>query len=211
MNSTTEPDDFGLAEVEATLARGDRSRAIDLAIRALSHGLEHPLTHRLVAEGLEEDGRLEEAAGVLHGATVLAPRDVEARIAFARILARIGQPQDALAACEEALAIDPNAYDACMGAAGASLTLRDLVSATRYYNRAAETSPERGEPIGALAALAARRGDTTAARTLGERALALQPDLIDASVAVARADLVRGPTRRDSVASRTPADACRSR
>jgi tetratricopeptide (TPR) repeat protein len=192
MSSTTEADDFGLAEVEATLAKGDRSRAIDLAIAAMGRGLEHPLTHRLVAEGLEQDGRMEDAAGLLHGATVLAPHDIEAKVAFARVLAKIGQPSDALAACEEALAVDPGDYAACMGAASASLALRDTVGATRYYGRAAEISPGRGEPAGALAALAARRGDAIAARTLGERALALQPNLVDANFAIARADIAEG-------------------
>ena len=82
MSSITEHDDLGLAAVEAALARGERGRAIDLAIAAMGRGLEHPLTHRLVAAGLEEEGRLEEAAGLLHGATVLAPRDVEAQNRF---------------------------------------------------------------------------------------------------------------------------------
>ncbi len=189
MSSISEKDDLGLAEVEAAVARGDRSRAIDLAIEAMGRGLQHPLTHRLVAEGLEEEGRMEDAAGVLHGATVLAPRDVEARIAFAKILVKIGQAQDALGACEEALAIDPNAYGACVSAGDASLALRDLVNAARYYKRAADLAPGRGEPVGALAALAARRGDPRAARLLGEQALALRPNLVDAEIAIARADL----------------------
>jgi tetratricopeptide (TPR) repeat protein len=189
MSSITEHDDLGLAAVEAALARGERGRAIDLAIAAMGRGLEHPLTHRLVAEGLEEEGRMEDAAGVFHGATVLAPRDVEARIAFAKILIKIGQAQDALSACEEALAIDPKAYGACMSAGDASLALRDLVNATRYYERAADLGPDRGEPVGALAALAARRGDAGTARRLAERALTLGPNLIAAELAIARADL----------------------
>jgi tetratricopeptide (TPR) repeat protein len=199
MSIIIETDDFGLAEVEAALARGDRSRAIDLAIAAMSHGLEHPLIYRLVAEGLQEEGRMEDAAGVLHGATVLAPRDAEARIAFAQILVKIGQPEDAMVACEEALAIDPHAYGALMSAGDASLALRDLVSAARYYQRAADVAADRGEPLGALAALAARRGDARAARLLGERALALRPNQINADLAIARADLAEGAA---SVAAR---------
>jgi tetratricopeptide (TPR) repeat protein len=189
MSSITLIDDLGLAEVEAALARGERGRAIDLAIAAMGRGLAHPLTHRLVAAGLQEEGRMEEAAGVLYAATVLAPRDVEARIAFAQILLKIGQAQDALSACEEALAIDPNAYGACMSAGDASVALRDLVNATRYYQRAADLEPSRGEPAGALAALAARRGDARTARLLAERSLTLVPNLIAAELAIARADL----------------------
>ena len=65
-----------LAEINAAISI-DRSRAIDLAIRALGNGSEDPLIMRLVAEGLAEDRRWQDAAALLHATNLTNPGDVE--------------------------------------------------------------------------------------------------------------------------------------
>ena len=188
MTDTIHTLDRELAEIEAA-ARTDRNGAIDLAIKALGQGLDHPLVLRLVAEGLEEDGRLQDAGNLLTRAREAAPRDVEVLTQFGRLLARIGRPEEALEMQREALAIDPHSYAAHVGAGGPSLTLNDIAGAKSHFQRAHDIAPEAAEPLSALAVIAAREGDNTAARALAERALAIRPDLVRAQMAIAQADL----------------------
>ena len=188
MTSPTQTADHDLAEIEAA-ARTDRDRAIDLAIKALGRGLDHPLVLRLVADGLEEDGRLQEAGNLLTRAREAAPRDVEVLTQFGRLLARVGRPEEALEMQREAVAIDPQSYAAHVGAGGPSLTLNDIAGAKTHFQRAHEIAPQAAEPLSALAVIAAREGNPAAARALAERALAIRPDLVRAQMAIAQADL----------------------
>ncbi len=102
---TADPDRI-IAEIAAA-ARVDRNRAIELAISAFGRGVKDPFVMRLVAEGLEEDGRPQDAGNLLLEAKKLAPRDVEILSQFGRLLANLGRPAEALEAQREALAIDP--------------------------------------------------------------------------------------------------------
>ncbi|HZK98458.1 MAG TPA: sulfotransferase [Caulobacteraceae bacterium] len=192
MSRTAPTAESDSADIEAALGAGDRNLAIELAITALGEGRETPLVLRLVADGLEEDGRPEDAATLLQRATVVDLADVQARTNFGRVLGKLGRWPEALAAQQEALAIDPDAYEAHVNAGVAWLRLGDVSASLRHYRRAAELSPGEAEPLSALAVIAARQGDSTTARTLGERALIMRPDFISAHIAIARADLSEG-------------------
>jgi tetratricopeptide (TPR) repeat protein len=185
-------DNPGIPDIEAAMEAGDRNLAIDLAIRALGHGLEHPLVCRLVADGLEEDGRPNDAIALLHRATVVTPGDVAAKLAFARMALRMDSPRDAVEALNDALAIDPDAFETRMVSGRVQWALRDLTASRAHYLKASEISQEEDEPLSALALIAARQGDNANARSWGERALALNPAAVWASIAVARADLAAG-------------------
>src|SRR5665213_3393790 len=129
-----------LAEIEAA-ALTDRNRAIELAITALGAGLDDPLVLRLVAEGLEEDGRAQDAGNLLTRAREAVPRDVDVLTQFARLLAKVGQRPEALAMYEEALDVDPDSYAAQVGAGGTHLGLGEVAGAKAGLRRAHEIAP----------------------------------------------------------------------
>jgi tetratricopeptide (TPR) repeat protein len=181
-----------LAEIVATVTRGERNLAIAMAAAALGRGLEHPLVLVLAAEGLEEQGHAQQAVDLLRKATILAPDGLEVWRRLGRLLATQGMLADALTAFDEALAIDPDAYPVLIDAGAASYKLSDLKASHGYYRRAAELAPEEAEPLSALAVIAARREEPKEARALAERALALRPDSLSAQMALGRADLLDG-------------------
>ncbi|MGI9170764.1 MAG: sulfotransferase, partial [Caulobacteraceae bacterium] len=180
-----------LAEIKAA-ARSDRGRAIDLAIEALRRGSEHPLVVRLVAEGLAEDRRWQDAAALLHSATLTSPDDADILTDFGAMLVRLGRPDEAMAAFDKALAIAPDSYMAHLGAGSARLNLNQVAAARDHYRRALEIRPGAAEPLSALAVIAVREDDTAEARTLAERALAARPNLVRAQTAIAQADMIEG-------------------
>ncbi len=189
-----------LADIEAAQAAGDRERAINLAIAALGRHVEHPLVLSLVASGLEEDGRTEDAAGLLHRATELWPRDAVVLTEFGAILARLGRFAEALDLATQALEIAPDSYPAHILAGMVSLRLNNVHGSRLYYGRAAEISPQEAEPLSALGVIASRQGDAVAARDFAERALALRPDFVSARMAVAQADIYdRAPKKSEEL------------
>jgi tetratricopeptide (TPR) repeat protein len=179
-----------LAEVEAAAARPEtRSMAIDLAIRALGNGIEDALVFQLVAEGLEEDGRLEDAAGLASRATVAAPSSAEAWTEFSRLLLRLGMRAEAIEASESALKLDANSYQVQFNAAAAYISLNQFAAAALHAEQAATIRPEAAEPLSTLAIISARLSDFERARHYAESAVRLRPELPGAEIVLARVDL----------------------
>jgi tetratricopeptide (TPR) repeat protein len=191
-----------LAEIIAAIGRQDRDDAIKRAVAAFGRGLDHPLILLLTAEGLEADGRLPEALGLLRKVTVEEPDEAEGWRRFGGALARQGHLAEAMRALEAALAIDPNVYWTLIAAGGLSFRSSDLRAAEGYYRRAANLAPEQAEPLAGLAAIAARRDNPQEARALAERALAISP-VLGAEMAIGRADFLDGaPERAEARMSR---------
>ncbi len=189
MNLAEPSQNVDIIPIEAAVARGDRNLAIDLAIRALGRDIEHPLVLNLVAEGLEEDGRSADAAGLLQRATKLAPYDAKSHSRFGRLALRLGGREEAMAAHQAALALAPDDVEVIMNAGEWRLSVGDVAAARAHYRRAVELSPTTAAALSAVAVTAANQGDAVEARVMGERAIALRPDLVSAVIAVARADL----------------------
>ncbi|MEO8925572.1 MAG: sulfotransferase [Caulobacteraceae bacterium] len=184
-------DNTETARIEAT-AKTDRNLAIELAIAALGRGNEHPLVLRLVADGLEEDGRPQEAGNLLVKARAAHPRDVDVLTQFGRLLYNLRRLDEALAVFEDAIAIEPNSYDAQAGAGSACLNLNLVSAAREHYRRAAEIVPGAAEPLSALAVIAVRQEDLKQGRALAERALAIRPEFVRARMAIAQIELAEG-------------------
>lgn len=179
------------SEIEQA-ARTDRNLAIDLAILALGAGIEHPLVLGLVADGLEEDGRLPDAAALSHRATVVAPDQADVWMGFGRRMRSLGRLEDALQAARTALDLAPDSYVVQLEAAGAHLVLNNFVEAADHAERAGALCPGAPEPLSTLAIIAARQNRFAAARGLAERALSLAPGLPGAEIVLARADMADG-------------------
>lgn len=180
------------AAVADAVRRQDRPLAINLAARALKRGDSHPLVLVLAAEGLEERGKFAEALDLLRAATRAAPRNRVAWMRLAPLLARQKLFEEAAAAFDAALAVDPNSFGALMGAGEMRLQLRDPETAERHYLRAAEVAPGAAAPLAVLAVMAAQNRKVREARELAARAAAITPGILGAEMAVARADLLDG-------------------
>src|ERR1700728_3917380 len=86
MDASTPDLETAVADIRSSAAAGERDRAIDLAIAAMSRQLEDPVIFRWVAEGLEEEGRRWEALPLFNRAQHEAPDDVERKLVFAGAL-----------------------------------------------------------------------------------------------------------------------------
>ena len=64
--------DQDLEPIIMAVTRADRDCAIRLAVAAFMRGQDHPLVRLLVAEGLEADGRTDEAIDLLQKGAALA-------------------------------------------------------------------------------------------------------------------------------------------
>jgi tetratricopeptide (TPR) repeat protein len=194
MDAPTPNVETAVAEIRAAAATGDRNRAIDLAIAAMSRQLENPVIFRWVAEGLEEDGRPRDALPLFNRAQHEAADDVELKMVFAAALVRHDAHVEAIAPLEAILARDPGHFDALMLRGAVALALHDLATARQIFETAAAAWPLRFEPRVELATLAAQQGDWEEARSAAEQALGLDPFAEGASLAIARAELAEHRT-----------------
>ncbi|MDB5479477.1 MAG: Protein-tyrosine sulfotransferase [Caulobacteraceae bacterium] len=180
------------AAVADAVRRQDRPLAINLAARALKRGHNHPLILVLAAEGLEERGKAAQALDLLRAATRAAPKNRVAWMRLAPLLARQRKFEEAAAAFDAVLAIDPDSFGALMGAGEMRLQLRDPTAAEHHYRRAAEVAPGSAAPLAVLAVMAAQKRNVEEARELAARAAAITPGILGAEMAVARAELLEG-------------------
>lgn len=178
-----------LAELEIAAKGEDRAHAITLALAAVKQGLRGVVINSLVAEGLEAQGRLQEALILLERATRAAPGDAQLWFRQGRVLLALDRREAARAATERGLALAPVDYRGLVDAGTVCLRLGDLAASRTHLTRAAELAPDRAEPASALAVVAGLAGSNAEARDLAARALALDPTLISAQIAIARADL----------------------
>jgi tetratricopeptide (TPR) repeat protein len=178
--------------IVAAVARGQRSRALQMAEAALRYLMDEPLVLLLAAEALDEQGRGKEALSLIEQASEIVPEQAEVWRRLGAAMVRQGRTADALAAFKRALDIEPDSVATLMDAGEASYRLAALTAAERYFQRAAELAPKEAAALAALAAIAARRQKADEARILAERALAIAPELLTAEMAIGRADLVEG-------------------
>ncbi len=182
--------------------RRDIRRAAAIAEQALGQGFEHPLLLNVVATRREEEGRLEEALGLLERAVALAPNDVPARNALALCLQRLDRPAEALRHVEELLRKHPDLGFAHANKGNALIALGSLGLARASHLRALELDPGNLAAMGSLASIATHRGEHLEARRWAERLLARVPGFPDGVLSLAAAELAEGATRRAESALR---------
>ncbi len=185
-----------LGRVLAFAQNRDIPRAAALAEQALTEGFEHPLLLNVMATRLEDEGRLQEALGLLERGIALAPADVPTRNALALCLQRLDRPADALAHVEVLLKRHPELSFAHANKGNALIALGSLGLAQTSHQRALELDPGNLAAMGSLASIATHRGDHAGARRWAERLLARVPGYPDAILSLAAADLAGGATAR---------------
>ena len=175
--------------VTALLQRAQTAEAIVLARETLDRGIEAPLLLNLRAYWLEGENRPAEALIDLERAHALAPTDPTVANALGLCLAKLGRLEEAASAFQRCAALAPDFAPAHFNCGWSLEELGELDRARDAFLEAARLNPKFVEPLGRLAALAARRGAWENARTYGQKALALAPDNAAAVMALASADL----------------------
>ncbi len=167
--------DRALGAIEQALAANRIDQAVDLARRAETDGIEHPLILNLVAFALENEGRFGEALGRLDRALQLEPNDVLTLCAIGQCLSKQGRARDSLEAFDAAISLLPSHAPAHCGRGAAQVSLGDPDGAYQSLSLAARLDPRYPDPLGGLAELALQRGEFDVAREEARKALALDP------------------------------------
>ena len=162
-------------DIDAAMRREDMPRAMDLARQALDSGLSHPVLFNLRAYWHEVAGRFADACADLEQARVLTPRDPLILNALGRCLTGAGRHYQAIAACEAALAENPNFAMAFYNKGCAHEQVGELAQAAVAYRNAIQIDPAIADALARLAGLQSRRREHAEARALADRALALNP------------------------------------
>lgn len=181
-----------LGAVTAALNRNDIARAVGLAEEALSAGEEQPLYLNLSAFRLEQEGDFPGALARLRRALELEPRDILVLTAVGRTLSMLGRDEEALDYFQAALALNPRHAPAHHGRGLSLAATGQDAEARRAHMAAADLDPDFPDPLGSLADHAIREEKYAVARTLAERAVALDPRQPAAVLALATLDAREG-------------------
>jgi tetratricopeptide (TPR) repeat protein len=176
-------------DIDAAMRRQDMERAMELARQALDSGLSHPVLFNLRAYWHETAGLFDDACADLEMARELTPRDPVILNALGRCLTGAGRHYQAIAACEAALAENPNFAMAHYNKGCAHEQLGELAAADLAYRNALRIDSTVADALARLAGLVARRGRHAEARDLAERALSLTPKHAIAQLAHIVSDL----------------------
>lgn len=178
-----------LVEVDAALRASGMAAAARLSEQALADGVEHPALLNLAASARFQDGRVDEAAGLLKRARALEPRDPHILNSLGLCLRAQGRLDAAVEAFDAAARADPGYAPALFNKGSTLEDLDDLRGARICLEKAASLDRSYPEPLASLAWLAAQNGDDAEARVLARRTLALAPRYQLARMALAAADL----------------------
>ncbi len=187
-----EADRATLRAVQASAQGGDMARASTMAEQALQGGLEHPLLFNLVALGLEQAGRLDEAAALLRRGLAIAPQDAGTRNALGLVLMRLEQPEEALGHFETVLKAHPQFAPVHASCGGCLESLGRMELAEACYRRALELEPGNLAALAGMASVHGRRGQHAEARDFAAQVLAREPNYPQATMDMAAADLALG-------------------
>jgi tetratricopeptide (TPR) repeat protein len=178
-----------LRETDAALRANDAERALRIAEEATSQGLEHPNLLTLAAHRRMQAGDSESALTLLTRARELAPRSVDVLNALGICLVNLGRSREALPVFDVALRIAPGTAMLRFNKALAYEKLNELDRARRELESVVTLMPQHFEALAWLATLASQRNDAKAARDYAARALAINPHVHAASLAIATADV----------------------
>ena len=199
-----------IADVTAALQTGERDRALRLAVAALEEGVDHPLLLNLRAWGHERAGRFAEALTDLEHARDIAPDDIPILNALALAYQRARRWRESAVLFARVAAAAPDFLPAHLNLGWTYEHMGELKQAGGAYEAALALKSDEPIALGALASLAARRGDWAEARLFATRALAVQPQQTAGLYALALAEAAEGaPEKALAMVERHAEDAQR--
>lgn len=181
-----------LAAVAALARSGDvmgAARRADVLLRA---GQRHPMLFQMRGVAAAQAGRLGEALADLEAGRNLAPGDAGLLNALGLVQGRLGRLNDAIASFEAAARAMPEFAQSFVNLGQTQVAAGRVVEAAASFDVALALEPGNVEALGSAAILAANRADPALARSLAERALAIDPNQPNARRAAAEADMAEG-------------------
>ncbi|HSL20643.1 MAG TPA: sulfatase-like hydrolase/transferase [Vicinamibacterales bacterium] len=142
--------------------------------------------HLLAADLFRVKGQFDNALERLNAAARVEPGSGEIAFALGRTLAAAGRPEEALAAFQRAVAINPSDTPARAQLASAALNLRRFDEAEPHLTVLLKLRYQPARTHFALGTVAEARGDRAAAAAQYRRALAIDPSMRQAREALAR-------------------------
>ncbi len=162
-----------LEQIHSALDREDTMAAARLAIGALERGGQDAILYNLAAWLHEEEGRFDEAEGLLEKALTLAPDDPTIHVGLGVVHRKQGRLREAVNCFEQAISFDPG-YSSAWYERGSTFERGGAIEdAGQDYRRALGLEPHNPQFLASLATILARQGQLDEARTLAERALAI--------------------------------------
>ena len=189
---TAERQQQWLVHLDGALRTRGLEAAGQMALQALSEGVEHAGVLNLAASVRFGEGRFEEALGLLERARALAPGDPRVLNSMGLCLKALGRTDEALHAFDSALEIEPNLASAHSNRGLLLEEMKYSTAARAAHERAAAADSNNVDPVARIAWLDAQAGDTDSARTHAESVLARSPSHVLARMALAFSDLQAG-------------------
>ena len=177
-----------LYAVGDSLRRGEIARAMELSEQAIAQGLEDASLLTLAGQRRLRAGMPQDALAPLVRAREIAPGKIEGLDTLGVCLTQLGRGPEAVRVFDEALAVAPQVASLHLHKAQTLEETGTLHKAQAVLEELLVLEPGNAQALARLAVLAARRGDTAAARDFAARVLAVEP-LPAATIALAMADL----------------------
>jgi len=178
-----------LQDIGAALRAGDSTKAMMLADQACAQGHDHPQLLVMAAHHRLRGGDMVRAEALATRARAADPQSPDALNVLALVVIEAERPREAIVLLDAALAQNPGLVPLHYTKAQAHDLLFELDKVQAALERVIALEPRHAQALAWAATLANGRGDAKGARDLAGRALALEPALHDAHMALAAADL----------------------
>jgi tetratricopeptide (TPR) repeat protein len=170
-----DPHRNALAAIVADMAKGEMTSAEGRLRRILAAG-PHPIAFYLLGRVDAERGEWSKAVAHYHAALAISPGQPQVMAHLAHALRALGQPEDAVAVCDQGLRSAPDDHDLAMEMAGAQEDVGAIADAEKIYRRLLDHSGQADAPaLACLADLLNRSGRAAEAMALLRQA-SLPPD-----------------------------------
>lgn len=163
-----------LTQIGEAARASDWRHAAQIADQALQSGAVHPGLYNTRAIWAEMEERHQDALDDYLRAVLYAPQHPMLLKAIGLSLVRVNRAAEALGYLDQAIALSPDAA-AYFFKGWAHEAQANKDEARQAYERAIEFDPHHAEALGALGLMAARNGETEAARSYATRAFRLSP------------------------------------
>jgi tetratricopeptide (TPR) repeat protein len=178
-----------LNRIGAAVGAGNFELARDLAQAEIDRGCIHPALYNTRAMSLERQQRDREALVDYQRSKSLVPGNALLLNAIGLCFTRLFQFQDALAAFDEAIRVNPLEMTSYNRKAETLSLAGDFDGASRTYERALALDPRNVEALAGLASIDAQKGDTKKASDYAQRAVGIDPAQATALAVLAQVDI----------------------
>ncbi|MDQ3213946.1 MAG: tetratricopeptide repeat protein, partial [Acidobacteriota bacterium] len=187
---------LALADYYASLNRRDSALAV---LKKVQDGADKTdgRAARLRIAALEyAAGKKAEAHDIVDGIVTEKPKNVDARLAKARMLLSDGKADDAAAQAREAVKLEPDSQTGHYTLGLASVSRGDNAAAEQAFQEVLKLNPRAAAASLQLARLQLARGETAGALHAAEDVSRQRPDDVEAAVLLSRSLRARGDLRR---------------